>query len=693
MTDLQNKYDILLEDIKLLLQYDDKYMKIDKTKLVKPNILNELEKKIIDIKQKQTSIILQIKNNNDKKELLINDISSITTQNSNIEKEISELNNNTKIIQEEQQSKLDLINSKCKELEELCNLFEKYNRVVSHNYYDYNCTIKCIGNITNKLLTNINKNQYDNNIIKDIIFSINNIYIVLLREYILHKEGNNEFNILDNLNKPMNYTQLYKKINIEEKYIKRFLDISISDLNGGNIETPDEYYQYQTAGNCCNFRCAGFCDLKKQSINVNGETYSDLFCWGLFKNIYDDFIIIKNKINEYKNELINLEIYENNNIDEQEYKYNYEYENITNSLNELVEMKNNILEEIKQNKLSNNTIDTIEQHLRLNKIQLELTEQITLYTNQRDKINLLITEYKLESKTNIENKKQLINNLLKDFKIQGIYKLITYNDHIRFLDEDEYRKQTATKKFNISKKIELYLELYVKDYNDSKFVDEIEFLYHLNEYIFKKLPGKIYTGYLPVRDYYGGNDVSGFNYPMIFCKTTNSKYIELFNSLYENRIKENNRISKKELGKMFEIICEDEINNLDLDIFNMYDDKMNKTLIIMNNSKEQYMTIIKKCRDIYDTIYNTNIISDYILKKLDIKEEINKINKKISELNTNSSKNIDIIKKKNDEIQKLLSLNTNLNLEIDNYNIEISNLENEFTTIEKVYNLKKLYTS
>ena len=39
MTDLQNKYDILLEDIKLLLQYDDKYMKIDKTNIVKPNIV------------------------------------------------------------------------------------------------------------------------------------------------------------------------------------------------------------------------------------------------------------------------------------------------------------------------------------------------------------------------------------------------------------------------------------------------------------------------------------------------------------------------------------------------------------------------------------------------------------------------------------------------------------------------------
>jgi len=102
MTDLQNKYDILLEDIKLLLQYDDKYMKIDKTNIVKPNILNELEKKISDIKQKQTGITLQIKNNNDKKELLINDISSITIQNTNIEKEITELNNNTKIIKEEQ---------------------------------------------------------------------------------------------------------------------------------------------------------------------------------------------------------------------------------------------------------------------------------------------------------------------------------------------------------------------------------------------------------------------------------------------------------------------------------------------------------------------------------------------------------------------------------------------------------------
>ena len=359
-------------------------------------------------------------------------------------------------------------------------------------------------------------------------------------------------------------------------------------------------------------------------------------------------------------------------------------------------MKNNILEQIKQNKVSNNTIDTIEQHLRLNKIQLELTEQITLYTKQRDKINLLITEYKLESKTNIENKKQLINNLLKEFKIQGIYKLFTYNNHIRFLDEDEYRKQTDSKKikiFNISKKIELYLDLYLEDYNDTQFFDEIEFLYHLNEYIFRKLPIYFYSDSPICKDNYGLIDNSIFDYPIIFHRNPNSKYIELFNSLYENILKENDRITVKELGKMFEIICEDEIDNLDLDIFNIYDDKMNKTMIIMNKSKEQYMTIIKNCRYIYDTIYNTNIISDYILNNLEIKEEINKFNNKISELNTNNSKNIDIIKQKNDEIQKLLSLNTNLNLEIDNYNIEISTLEDEFIIIEKVYNLKKLYTS
>ena len=145
MTDLQNKYDMLLEDIKFLLQYDDKYIKIDKNNIVNPNKLNELEKQIGNIKQKQSGIKLQIKNNNDNKELITNEIRIINKKQNNIETEITELNNNTKIIQEEQQSKLDLINLKCKELDELCNLFTGCK-----------CTIYVIQNINKKILSHIN---------------------------------------------------------------------------------------------------------------------------------------------------------------------------------------------------------------------------------------------------------------------------------------------------------------------------------------------------------------------------------------------------------------------------------------------------------------------------------------------------------------------------------------------------------
>jgi hypothetical protein len=108
-------------------------------------------------------------------------------------------------------------------------------------------------------------------------------------------------------------------------------------------------------------------------------------------------------------------------------------------------------------------------------------------------------------------------------------------------------------------------------------------------------------------------------------------------------------------------------------------DLQNKYDILLEDIK-----LLLQYDDKYMKIDKTNIVKPNILNELE---------KKISELNTNSSKNIDIIKEKNDEIQKLLSLNTNLSLEINKYNIEISNLENEFTTIEKIYNLKKLYTS
>ena len=129
MSNMQEIYDLLVQDIKLLVQYDDKYMKIDNTNILKPNILNDLEHKMKELKQKQSNILLQIKTNNDKKELLEIDINNISIK--QIENEITGLNNNTNMIQEEQQVKLDLINSKCKELEELIDTIyynESYQR-------------------------------------------------------------------------------------------------------------------------------------------------------------------------------------------------------------------------------------------------------------------------------------------------------------------------------------------------------------------------------------------------------------------------------------------------------------------------------------------------------------------------------------------------------------------------------------
>ena len=78
MSNMQEIYDLLVQDIKLLVQYDDKYMKIDNTNILKPNILNDLEHKMKELKQKQSNILLQIKTNNDKKELLEIDINNIS---------------------------------------------------------------------------------------------------------------------------------------------------------------------------------------------------------------------------------------------------------------------------------------------------------------------------------------------------------------------------------------------------------------------------------------------------------------------------------------------------------------------------------------------------------------------------------------------------------------------------------------
>ena len=77
---------------------------------------------------------------------------------------------------------------------------------------------------------------------------------------------------------------------------------------------------------------------------------------------------------------------------------------------------------------------------------------------------------------------------------------------------------------------------------------------------------------------------------------------------------------------------------------------------------------------------------------MEIKEQISKINIKVLGLKNIFSKNEELIKQKNNDIEKIEMQHKLLDLEFDAYNIEISKLEIEFTTLEKVYNLRLHYS-
>jgi hypothetical protein len=614
MTDLQNKYDILLEDIKLLLHYDDKYMKIGKTKLVKPNILNELEKKISDIKQKKTDIALQIKDNNNKKELLTNDISSITSQNTNIETEISKLTNNTKIIQEEQQSKLDLITSKCKELKEFSDtiqnqlqkdMIKQILKVCSNNH------TLLSKNIFNKLLNNnlieiyiayvgfgvkfdINDNKIHN--LKE-----NNCFIKLCIEHniIRIKELEKQIIPYGGFNMCPKFMENSRIEIIQRNDNNKYNENKCNILNNisGTINNMNKYLEEQRLQDINNFKYneynVWFASIRK-NLKEKYESIDDLFISKndkvLFTNYilstlticklenyyfggsnYEEIIHLQKKINDYNIKLsllnnINIDIdyikeLNKQNIEIEEYDSNYlnliiTYEIQINKLKiiilELEEMEIEISNQIKDNNNKGKTIDIIEQHMRLTKLQKNLKKEI---------------------KDNKSKKSKLEINAKKECDIGNFdYK----NEYIKHITESQS--------------------------------------YHLSE--------------------------------------------------FTNLIKQ---------------ILNKNIEQITIDKLNIYDIELQQSKDILEHIMLLYKTINDIAIDV--NTYNSSNIKNI---QTFIKKEI--------ELNTNSSKNIDIIKQKNDEIQNILSINTNLNLEIDKYNIEIFKLEDEFTTIEKVYNLRQLYT-
>jgi len=635
MTDLQNKYDILLEDIKLLLQYDDKYMKIDKTKLVKPNILNELEKKISDIKQKQSGITIQIKNNDDKKELLINDISSITTQNINIEKEISELNNNTKIIQEEQQLKLDLITSKCKELEEFSNtiqnqlqkdMIKEILKVCNNNHTLLKKTIfndKLLNNyliemylsyiecgvkfdMTNNKINNLKDNNSftklcieNNEIIKN-----NNNKIISIQKWIKEKSVS-RFDIpipnFDSGEKGREEIQL-RTYNDQIKENNRYLESKINILNSisTTLNNMNKYLEEQILQDINNFKSKEY-NVWFASIRKNlKEKYESI----------DDLFISKNDKILFSNYILNTITFSICNLENYYFRCsNYE---------EIIHLQKKINDYNIKLSLINNTDFDINYIKELNKQNIEIENDDIYYSNliitYEIKINKLKKTILELEEMELEISNQIKQNNNKEKNID------TIKQHMRLTKLQKNLKKEI--KDNKAKKNKLEI--------NAKEEEDIENFDYKNEYI-KKITEE-QTQYL----------------------------IQLTNLI-------NQTLNKT-------------IEQLTIENLNIYDTELQHSKDILEHIMLLYKTI-------NDIAIDVNTYSSSNIKNIQtsIQKEI--------ELNTNSSKNIDNIKETNTEIQKLLSLNINLNLEIDNYNIEISTLEGEFTTIEKVYNLRQLYIS
>ena len=638
MTDLQNKYDILLEDIKLLLQYDDKYMKIDKNKLVKPNILNELEKKISDIKQRQSGIILQIKNNNDKKELLINDISSITTQNTNIEKEINELSNNTKIIQEEQQLKLDLITSKCKELEEFSDTIQ--NQLQK--------------DMIKEILKVCNNNRI---LLKKTIFNdklLNNYLIEMFLSYI---ECGVKFDMSNNKIHNLKDNNSFTKLCIENNEIIKNNNIKINSIQEC-VRGNSASMRYGRGRPDPNFNASEKWKEEIQLQNYNDQLKENNRCLESKINILNSISTTLNNMNKYLEEKILQDI---NNFKSKE--YNVWFASICKNLKEKYESIDDLFIS-KNDKIlfSNYILNTItfpicnlenyyfrcsnyEEIIHLQKKINDYNIKLSLINNTDIDVNY-IKELKKQN-IELENDDIYYSNLIitYEIKINKLKKTILELEEME-LEISNQIKQNNTKEKNIDT-IEQHMRLTKLQKNLKKEIKDNKAKKNKLEINAKE-----------------EEDIENFDYK--------NEYIKKITESQSCYLIQLTNLINKTLNKNIEQLI---IENL-----NIYD-------IELQQSKEKLEHIKLLYKTINDITIDVNTYNSSNIKIIATSIQ------KAFEINTNSSKNIDIIKQKNNEIQKLLSLNTNLNLEIDNYNIEISTIESEFTSIEKIYNLRKLYSS
>ena len=614
---MQEMYDLLVQDIKLLVQYDDKYMKTDNTNIIKPNILNDLEHKMKELKQKQSNILVKIKTNNDKKELLEIDINNISIKQTEIERKIRGLNNNTNMIQEEQQEDLDLINSKCKELEEFIDT------ILNKSYQD---TIKKIL----QLFTD-------------------------------------------------NYNLLLKTIINDKLFKERFIRMYLNFISNGVVIKDNKIYDL--INNNFVWNKLSECTIGGSNYYIQSEP---------IESMTEDFKIFRNGLTDTinnMNKIIEEQLYPYlNNINQLQnlYKYNPFY-----SVDECIRITKNIYKY--NNWFHSNHNLLFEKFKSIDNLFCSKNDKLLFTNHIFSTITKIFTNYKLESYN-----EHSIKNLLFDFQlIKKLQNNIIINNVKIFALENthlDYRKEM--KKNNIydnnnyrspSCEHTNFIEFTKLKETIKKLEEmEIEISNQLEQLKNTEINVESIEQHLKLTKMH--KDIKNEN-------NDNIKQLSLLEISINAYIYNRNKFIKKHtysnqeyfsnLTKLISNILDKPIDIITIDNINIYNEKL---LQLEKKTEEQQEKIILLCKFINDLQIDIDKSNNDNIKiiQTSIKKEI--------ELNTNITKNIDILKQNNEEIQQILTLNKNLDAELTMYNSELSKFQDEYTIIEKVYNLRKLYS-
>jgi hypothetical protein len=629
MSEMQEIYDLLVQDIKLLVQYDDKYTKIDNSNIIKPNIMTELEKKINEIKQKQSNILIQIKTNNDKKELLEVDMKNISTKQTEIEKEISELNSNTNMIQEKQQHELDQIDSKCKELEKLIDTIynKSYKESINEILLSYKDTIIKLSNtiFNDKILKHYLIEMYIKYISTGIIFKENKIFNIKDNNYFANLIKNNDKQIIQN-----------------DSHILSYMNQIVN--NRGDEFTRNQHFKIKQ-------------ELELKTVKINQDT-EDIRNKIHIYNIISNTINKMNKILEEKRsqDIINFNSLE----------YNTWFNLIVKELNDKYYSIDNLFDSSKDKLLFTNYIidESIKNNITV-PINLELYNKLTiknlLYDFQLIKElqnNIVINNIKICAlgNTHIDYRKEMKKNNIHD---NNNYRspASEHSDFIEFTKLKETIKNLEEMEIEISSQLE---QLKNTEIN----VESIE--QHL----------KLTKMHKDIKKENNDNMIQ-----LLKLESSIKEYIKNRNKCIK-KYTNSNQVYFSNLTKLISTILDKPID-LTIDTINIYNEQI---LQLEKQSEEAHDNIILLYKFINELLIDT-IKSNYDNIKI-----IQPFIKKEIELNTMITKNIDINKQKNEEIHKILTHNKKLEAELNLYNTDLYKFLDEYIVIEKVYNLRKLYS-